>query len=220
MNKAIEFKTFPLEIKEATDDSKGIGKFEGYASTFGNMDQGLDVVDQGAFKVTLKSNKGKFPILADHNWESHIGYNESAHEDSKGLFVQGGINLNVQKGQEKFALAKQALGLETPMGLSIGFTTVQAKNDQDNPRVRHLTELKLWEYSFVTFPMNIEAMVTTAKSLGDIDKANFLLQQLKLQGISVRDLELALLQEANQNNEDPTKISQSLDNLIAKFRNG
>lgn len=220
MKKAIEFKTFELEIKEAADDAKGIGKFEGYASTFGNMDQGLDVVDQGAFKVTLKSNKGKFPILADHNWESHIGYNENAWEDSKGLFVQGGINLQVQKGQEKFALAKQALELDTRMGLSIGFTTVQAKSDQENPRVRHLTELKLWEYSFVTFPMNVEAMITTAKSLGDIDKAKFLLQQLKLQGISIRDLEIALRTEAAESDQDPTLISQSLDNLIAKFRNG
>jgi HK97 family phage prohead protease len=216
--KVIEFKTFELEIKEATSDDK-IGKFEGYASTFGNLDQGMDVVDNGAFKVTLKSNKGKFPILADHNWESHIGYNEQAWEDSKGLFVQGGINMAVQKGVEKFALAKQALELDTRMGLSIGYTTIQAKNDQENPRVRHLTELKLWEYSFVTFPMNVEALVTTAKSLGDIDKAKFLLQQLKAQGISIRDLELALREEAIQNDGDPTSIGQSIDNLIAKFRN-
>lgn len=214
----LEFKTFELKINDAKSEEK-IGRFEGYASTFGNVDQGLDIVDHGAFKVTLKANKGKFPILADHNWESHIGYNENGWEDSKGLFVQGGINLEVQKGVEKFALAKQAQELDTRMGLSIGFTTIQAKNDQDNPRVRHLTELKLWEYSFVTFPMNVEAMVTTAKSLGDIDKAKYLLQQLKANGISMRDLEMALQAEAAESDNDPAKISQSLDNLIAKFRN-
>lgn len=217
--KHLEFKTFEFEIKEADEESE-FGKFEGYASTFGNMDQGFDVVEKGAFEVTLKHNKGKFPILADHDWSSHIGYNESAKEDKTGLLVRGSVNLKVQKGVEKFALAKQALSLNTRMGLSIGYTTIQASPDADNPRVRKLKELKLWEYSFVTFPMNIEAMVTTAKSLGALDKARFLIKQLIDQNISIRDLEMALQLEAAQNDEDPTKISQSFDNLIAKFRNG
>lgn len=220
MEKILEFKTFSFEIQEAKDDKENpeFGKFEGYASTFGNVDQGLDVVDKGAFKRTLQNNKGRFPILADHDWKAHIGYNEAAHEDKTGLFVQGAINLKVQKGVEKFALAKQALKLKTPMGLSIGYTTIQASNDPDQPQVRHLTELKLWEYSFVTFPMNVEAMVTTAKNLGGLDKAKFLLQQLKEQGISTSDLETALRAEALENENDPQLILHSLDNLIAKFK--
>lgn len=215
--KQIEYKTFNFDFKEA-DDAKDLGRFAGYASTFGNMDQGFDIVDKGAFSVTIKQNKGRFPILADHAWDAHIGYNESAKEDRTGLLVQGAINLKVQKGIEKFSLAKQALELGTPMGLSIGYSTIQSTQDHDQPNVRHLTELKLWEYSFVTFPMNVEAMVTTAKSLGEIDKARYLISQLKLQGISIADLEMALRQEAAANDEDPTKIGQSLDNLIAKFR--
>lgn len=217
MNKPIEFKTFELEIKEA-ETAEEYGRFSGYASTFGNVDQGLDVVDKGAFKVSIKQNKGRFPILADHDWTAHIGYNEEAKEDSTGLFVQGAINLKVQKGLEKFALAKQALELKTRMGLSIGYTTIQATQNPDNPNIRHLKELKLWEYSFVTFPMNIEAMVTTAKSLGALDKARFLISMLKAEGISSADLEMALRKEAAETDGDPAKISQSLDNLIAKFR--
>jgi len=216
--KALEFKTFELEIKDV-DEAEDLGRFEGYASTFGNIDQGLDIVDKGAFKVTLKNNKGKFPILADHAWTEHIGYNETAREDDKGLWVQGAINLKVQKGLEKFHLAKQALGIKTRMGLSIGYTTIQSKLSEKDSRVRHLTELKLWEYSFVTFPMNVEAMVTAAKHLGAIDKAKFLLHQLELQGISKSDLELALQHEAAASKEDPTLIGQSFDNLIAKFKN-
>jgi uncharacterized protein len=217
MKNQIAFRTFELEFKSADTDND-LGRFEGYASTFGNLDQGLDIVDKGAFKVTLKNNKGRFPILADHDWASHIGYNEMASEDTKGLFVQGAINLKVQKGVEKFALAKQAMDLSTRMGLSIGYSTIQSSQDAENPRIRHLTELKLWEYSFVTFPMNVEAMVTTAKSLGELDKAKYLLAQLKAQGISHSDLEMALQLEAAENDEDPTKISQSIDNLITKFR--
>lgn len=213
----LEFKTFELEIKEAEAQDE-YGRFEGYASTFGNVDLGLDVVDQGAFARTLKQNKGKFPILADHDWTSHIGYNETGREDKTGLFVSGAVNLKVQKGVEKFALAKQALNLDTRMGLSIGYSTIQSKQDDTNPRIRHLTELKLWEYSFVTFPMNVESMVTAAKSLGGIDKAKFLLQQLKLQDISIVDLEMALRLEAAETDRDPKQILHSLDNLINKFR--
>lgn len=219
MKPGIEFKTFEFEFKEA-DENDSLGRFEGYASTFGNIDQGMDIVDKGAFKVTLKQNKGKFPILADHDWNSHIGYNESAKEDATGLYVQGAVNLKVQKGVEKFALAQQALSMKTRMGLSIGYTTLQSSLDADNTMIRHLTELKLWEYSFVTFPMNVEAMITAAKSLGAIDKVKFILHQLKEQGISKRDLELALRDEAAASDEDPTLISQSFDNLIAKFKNG
>lgn len=222
MKNIIDRKVFQFDMKTAEKETRSGGEyglFEGYASTFGNMDQGMDIVDKGAFKVTIKQNNGRFPILADHNWEAHIGYNESAKEDNRGLLVSGAINLQVQKGLEKYALAKQALELDTPMGLSIGYTTIQASPDQKNPNVRHLTELKLWEYSFVTFPMNVEAMVTTAKSLGDIDKARFIISQLKEQGISIADLEMALRDEAAKNDSDPTLISQSLDNLIAKFKN-
>lgn len=215
----IEYKTFPFEIKELNSNEEE-GKIQGYASTFGNMDQGFDIVMKGAFKKTLKENKGKFPILADHNPYDHIGYNEKALEDNTGLFVDGSIMLTVRKGAEKYALAKKSIEIKTPMGLSIGYTTIKATPDSANPRIRRLEELKLWEYSLTTFPMNTEAMVTAAKSLGVADKAAFILTQLKEQGISIQDLELALRKEAADKDYEPTKITQSLDNLIEKFRNG
>ncbi len=215
----IEYKTFAFEVKEANDENKE-GILEGYASTFGNMDQGFDIVDKGAFKKTLKDNKGKFPILADHNPYEHIGWNEKGSEDDFGLLVRGTVMLDVQKGREKMALAKKAMEIKAPMGLSIGYTTITAEPNKDNPRVRHLKELKLWEYSIVTFPMNTQAMVTAAKSMGAVDKAEFLLSQLKAQGISMNDLEMALRKEAADQDFEPTKIIQSLDNLIAKFNAG
>jgi HK97 family phage prohead protease len=214
-----EYKTFNFEIKEASDETKE-GVIEGYASTFGNMDQGFDIVEKGAFKKTLKDNKGKFPILADHNPYEHIGWNEKGTEDETGLLVRGSIMLDVQKGREKMALAKKAMELKTPMGLSIGYTTITAEPDKDNPRIRRLKELKIWEYSVVTFPMNTAAMVTAAKAVGAIDKAAFLISQLKAQGVSLRDIELALHKEAADLNFEPTKITQGLDNLISKFRKG
>ena len=215
--KSIEFKTFEFKIADANEDQNE-GRIKGYASTFDNIDLGLDIVNKGAFKKTIKESKGRIPILADHNPYEQIGWNEKAEEDETGLLVEGAIDLNVQKGKERYSLAKKALKIGARMGLSIGYYTITAEPDSKNPRIRHLKELKLFEYSFVTFPMNTEAMVTAAKSLGALDKATFLLQQLKAQGVTLKDLEIALQAEAASVDEDPTKICQSIDNLILKFK--
>lgn len=175
----IQYKTFALKV----DDMDENGMIRGYASTFGNVDQGLDVVSKGAFKKSLKENGGVFPILADHNPSDHIGWNKRANEDDSGLFVEGKLDLNVQKAREKYSLAKTALSLGAKMGLSIGYMTIKAEPDRDRPMVRHLKELKLFEYSIVTFPMNTEAMITSSKSLATVDKTKFIIQQLLEQGI-------------------------------------
>lgn len=215
--KQIEYRTFEFKLSKV-DDDKETGRVEGYASTFGNIDLGLDIVVKGAFKKTIKEGGVNWPILADHNPYTPIGMNVEAAEDSKGLAVVGELELGVQLAKERYLLTKQALKHGGRSGLSIGYMTIQAEPDADNPRLRKLKELKLFEYSLVTFPMNTEAMVTAAKGIGAIDKANYLLSQLKAQGVSLKDLEIALRSEAAQNDEDPTKISQSLDNLILKFK--
>lgn len=217
MKKTIEYKTFEFKLEEVDEESQE-GVIQGYASTFGNVDLGLDKVVKGAFKKTLKENKGRFPILADHNPTEHIGWNETASEDDIGLKVRGSLLLTVQKAREKYALAKKAMELKTPMGLSIGYMTIQAEPDKDNFNIRILKELKLFEYSLVTFPMNTQAMVTAAKSFNAVDKVQLLLQHLKSENISLKDLELALRQEANDQDFDPMKVSQSIDKLITKFK--
>lgn len=159
MNK---FLSFPFEVK-SVDESEGY--IEGYASTFGNIDQGFDVVDKGAFSRTLQSSKGKVPILADHDPRKQIGWNLEAKEDESGLWVKGHLDLkNNQMARERFSLVKKAHEIGAKAGLSIGYTTIKAEPDPDRPVVRRLKELKLWEYSLVTFPMNTEAMVTAAKN--------------------------------------------------------
>ncbi len=216
--KILEYKTFSFKF-ENVDEVKDEGRVEGYASTFGNIDLGLDVVVKGAFKKTLKENKGRFPILADHSPYDQIGWNEKANEDETGLKVSGALMLGVQKAKERYLLAKKAIELDAPAGLSIGYMTILSEPSSENPRIRLLKELKLFEYSFVTFPMNTSAMVTAAKNIGAIDKAQFLIEQCINQGVSLKDLENALQIEAAKKDLDPTKICQSIDNLIEKFKN-
>lgn len=158
-----EVLTLPFEVKSITDE----GVIEGYASTFGNIDLGGDVVDAGAFKKTLRETKGgKVPVLADHMWTAQIGWGIDAKEDERGLWVRAKLDVaNNAKAREKFSLAKMAMELKVSAGISIGYRTIKAEPDKENPTVRRLKELRLFEYSLVTFPMNTEASVTAAKSL-------------------------------------------------------
>lgn len=214
MSKKIEYKSFSLKM----DDVDSNGTIRGYASTFGNIDLGFDVVDKGAFKKSIKESSSLWPILADHNPSKQIGWNFRAEEDETGLFVEGKLDLNVQDAREKYSLCKSALELGAKMGLSIGYMVVKAEPDRDKPIVRHLKELKLFEYSIVTFPMNTEAMITSAKGLVSIDRANFIIQELEKQGIKRDEIAQALRGEAAQAPKDPQRTLQSMDDLIKMMK--
>lgn len=211
----------PFEIK-AVDEAEGI--IEGYASTFGNIDQGLDVVDKGAFAMTLNSSKGKVPILADHNPSKQIGWNLEAREDEKGLWVKGRLDVkHNQLARERFSLVKQAHEISARSGLSIGYTTIKEEPDPDMPRVRRLKELKLWEYSLVTFPMNTEAMVTAAKNWAEaptIEEAlDHLLVAFRQKGYSESQILSALGSRAATGGSDPDPAVQSLLQQLEKLKN-
>lgn len=212
MDKNIQYKTFELKLNDVEDET---GIIRGYASTFGNVDLGMDIVDKGAFKKSIKENNGVFPILSQHDPDKHIGWNMNASEDDTGLFVEGKLDLNVQEAREKYSLAKMALKLGAKMGLSIGYMTIKAEPDRNNGMIRRLKELKLFEYSIVTFPMNTEAMITAAKSLGGVDRASYLVQELIKQGVSREELGQALQAEAAFKSADPDSFVQSADRLIA-----
>lgn len=152
-------KSFEFEFKEMDAE----GSFTGHASTFGNKDAGDDIVVAGAFAKDLKrTHGGKIPILADHNIRNQIGWNKEAVEDKKGLAVKGELDLNVQAAREKHSLTKKAKELGAKMGLSIGYEAM--KKDFDGP-VRLLKEVKLHEYSFTAFPMNVRASVGNMKGV-------------------------------------------------------
>lgn len=217
--KALEkYRVFEFKLEDG-DASQGV--IRGFASTFGNIDLGDDVVDQGAFKKTLQENRGIVPILADHDPSKQIGWNVRAEETKDGLYVEGKLNLqHSELAREKYGLVKQALDLGAKMGLSIGYSVIKSMPDKERPAVRRLKEVKLYEYSIVTFPMNTAAMITAAKNWQEeIKKENFvdfIKQKSKELGISQAFLVEALLKkEAALTDiiEDPA-ASQSLDRLI------
>lgn len=129
---------------------------EGYASLFGQPDQGGDVVERGAYARSIKtlSDDGrKVKMLWQHDPAQPIGVWDEVREDARGLWVKGRLLESTQKGREAAAL----IGAGAIDGLSIGYRAVKAaKNDKGQ---RLLKELELWEVSLVTFPMLPSARV-------------------------------------------------------------
>ena len=155
-----EYQSFEFKLNDVFDN----GQFQGYAATFGNIDLGNDVVEPGAFEQSLRdTGGGKIPILDHHNPAQQIGWNLEAREDAFGLFVRGQLDLNVQAARERHSLMKLAVAVGGRTGLSIGFQTVRDEPDPEDFKIRRLKQVRLMEYSLVTFPMNPEAGITRVK---------------------------------------------------------
>lgn len=153
-----------MEKKAVTFSLKSIdeqGVFSGYAAAFGNVDAGGDIILRGAFQRSLNNNGGDVPISWQHR--DLIGKGIEAHEDDRGLFVRGQLNLEVQAGREAFALAKQG----AVKGLSIEYQSLPSKTTIDAAGHRILHELKWLGYSLVTHSMNESATIIDVKAQAD-----------------------------------------------------
>lgn len=218
-----ERKFFNCVLKEAkiTDEDNGI--IEGYASVFGNVDQGLDIVDRGAFKKTLQESGGKVPILSNHMWNKQIGWNLKAEEDSKGLFVRGQLDIeNNNDAVKHFSLTKMALKIGAKAGFSFGYRTIKSEPDSENPSIRRLKELKLLEWSPVTFPMNLEAGATAAKTDLQFLESELMIfiSDLESRGYTHSEILKALEKAAAPQENDPDADDvQSILESINKCKN-
>lgn len=152
-----ETKFQELDLKSLSEE----GYFEGYASIFGEVDQGRDATVKGAFRESLKKRGVK--MLWQHDPSQPIGVWDEVKEDDKGLWVKGRLLTSLQRGKEVSDMMKAGI----IDGLSIGYRTIKALRDEMTG-VRQLKEVELWEISLVTFPMQMSATVTSVK--GEWDK--------------------------------------------------
>lgn len=151
---AIERKTVKFEVKEVNEEE---GIFAGYASTFSDVpDSYGDIVDPGAFKKTLKAQKGQIVSLFNHSIMEPIGKPTEMAEDDKGLLIKAKLSLGVQRARETLSLMKD--GVITQM--SIGYETIKQTYDGG---IRHLKEVKLYDVSPVVFAANPEAVIVGVK---------------------------------------------------------
>lgn len=150
-----EVKFAPVDLKSVEAD----GTFSGYASLFGMVDLGQDLVMPGAFRESLSSRGARgVKLLFQHDPSEPIGVWLEIAEDDKGLFARGRLMPEVNRGREVLSLMR-AGALD---GLSIGFRTQQGRTDPASG-VRRLDKIDLWEISVVTFPMLPQARVSTVK---------------------------------------------------------
>lgn len=139
----------------------GNGHFSGYASVFSVKDTGSDIVEPGSFTRTLKNRRpSDIRLLWQHDPREPIGVIKSLREDSHGLYVEGQLLLEIERAKALHLLI-QAGALDA---LSIGYKVVSSRADQA-ARARRITDIDLWEVSFVTFPMQPLARLVQAKTL-------------------------------------------------------
>lgn len=136
---------------------------EGYASTFGNVDRGGDVIIKGAFSSSITSNTPSF--LWIHDFGDVIGVVEEIKEDNIGLFVKCKIPRKDSLVQGRVI---PQIDIGSVKSFSIGYWAKEYKYDDDGNRV--ISEIELLEVSLVPLPMNPSAVITSAKTL-DIDAA-------------------------------------------------
>lgn len=149
----METKYLAIEIKEVSDT----GVIEGYGSVFGVKDSYGDIVEAGSFTKSLSSGR-KVKMLWQHDPSQPIGVWDELREDDKGLYMKGRLALGTTKGREAHELAKMG----AMDGLSIGYRTMDS---EDKGGARHLKDIELHEVSFVTFPANTAATVTSVKNI-------------------------------------------------------
>lgn len=137
------------------------GEITGYASVFHTIDAARDIVVPGAFEKTLHfwKQKKKWPkMLWNHEVQSPIGTWTKMQETPHGLYVEGKILLDIQRGREVYSLLKSG-AIE---GLSIGYRVKDSDYDPTT-RAKKLKAIDLLEVSFVTFPANTEAQILSVK---------------------------------------------------------
>lgn len=162
-----------LKVTDVSDDSPG-GYLEGYASVFGNVDSGGDIVEKGAFTKTLRERlkKGMIKLVDSHlvfgplgGTKTIIGVVNDAKEDDYGLWFRGKMS-TVQDAQDIRTKVKEGI----LSALSFGYDVIKDEEDPKDPTVRHLKELRLYEISVVPWGMNEKAQLTAAKSATGLNR--------------------------------------------------
>ena len=156
------------------------GELEGYASVFGNVDQGGDIVLPGAFKRTLHDwshAKQPLPLLADHQLttEGVIRSVTKASEDHFGLRVRA-----------RFSSDPKAQSVRTKMveghirGMSFTYEPKRSyRGEKDGKQVRYLQEVRVFEATVTPFPMNQLAVANAKAGPDEHAEAAARLQQLE-----------------------------------------
>jgi len=196
-----EIKSLPFEVKEINEDSEYF-TFEGYASTFGNIDLGDDIIVRGAFSQTLKKNSS-LPVLWQHQMSEPVGKSITLYEDDKGLFIKAILPKSDTLVSGRI-IPQMKVGSIREM--SIGFFT----RDSDMEKgVRLLKEIELFEVSLVTKAMNPQALVSGFKSMESLKDIEQSLKDMGLSNTEAKTLISKVKEFSNQRDVEEKKQEEA-----------
>lgn len=185
----------------ADSDTDG---FDGYASTYWTVDSYGTAVAPGAFNKTVRDRSSDVLVLWQHDPGTIIGVpTKLTPKDKTGLYTETDVVTEVRSGEEALAYLRRGV----PLGMSIGFQTVRDRSGEDSDpldfstapdwvkklpknEIRVITELKLWEYSLVTFAANAAAKPTNVRSEVMTDLLPSLLDDLRTGSLDADQLAL------------------------------
>lgn len=180
--KYYDTKTVSIELKDA--DAKN-GILQVVPSIFGNIDSDNEMIVRGAFLKTIKergpeSKKPRIKHLWQHDGWQPIGKPNEMGEEEKGLIVLTKFGSD-GFSQDKF---KQHID-EIITEMSIGYNVINSKTEgtgEGEQEYEKLTELKLWEYSSVTWGANFlteaKEKATGTQRIELIEKVNLRMDKL------------------------------------------
>jgi len=201
------------------EEEDGPGYIEGYGAVFNNVDDGGDKILPGAFKKTLieKLPIKRIKFVDFHNgWRSSedvIGIIEEAKEDEFGLWIKARLSKS-NRAQEVREKVKDGI-LDA---LSIGYRSVKysyEKVGENEPDVRVLEELELYEVSVVAWGMNSLAVITDAKNSNEIRIPKlFSMVRSKIETVGLSESEKKELRESINNlkallDDEPSNDTQN-----------
>lgn len=135
------------------------GIIESYISKFDFKDSDGDIIIKGAFKKTIQENIKRIKFLWQHERKEPIGRPLELKEDNEGVFTVSKVS-RTDKGEKALILARDGVLNE----FSVGFKAIQeAFSTQMKANV--IKEVKLWEYSIVTWGANELAQLTDMKDM-------------------------------------------------------
>lgn len=156
----------PVEFKNVEGKENYV---TGIASVFGNVDDGGDIVEKGAFAKTIAERipKKLIKFVDSHIWDcAHtLGTVEVAKETDKGLYFEASLSVAPSVQDIKLKMLEGHINK-----LSFGYDVVKdawEKVPGGQCSVRRIKEIKLYEISVCPLPMNEE---TTILSVKEMDK--------------------------------------------------
>lgn len=153
-------------IVKDVDTVKGI--IVGYFASIGTLDSDGDIFDKGCFDKTIKENSARIMHLLQHNTQMPLARPELS-VDNYGLKFISTIT-QTSYGLDTIKLYADGVYKEH----SVGFEPLQNEVERDG---NHITEVKLWEGSTVTWGANENTPVESVKKLNLEERVKYVTER-------------------------------------------